>query len=268
MSDQSTGGTLSNMELNEILDNLKKLEDLASEFKGTKDARTINRLVSPYLRKASGRYYSIYWKFSLRNVDTEFCDFVEARDSSLISTLNNDFEVDNSYPKIDFIHLIATIEGYIDRTGIGIPVPQSYFGWAGDLASEAPNLKTRLKDKNVEETLENAKKYSKLSGKAKIVDIVTDIDAALISDITLNSNTRFSKAIEDYYNDHYSERYKLFRDTFGESEEFKEEVKKTLLGNWDPRVLALHQLGDGPVDGIYYEAMAYRFTYFVDEQID
>lgn len=247
------------------LENLIELEKLASQYKNTQNAQTINRLVGPYLRNASGRYYDSLWKTALRNVSRGFNKYVEKNNPSLVENLNDNFEVEVSYMKIDFIHLIATIEGYNDRTNLGRFAPSSYFGWAGDLASEAPNLEDRLQSRGLDDTLENAKRYSKLSGRASTSDMITDIDAALIADLTLDSSTKLSEAIETYYKKYSSDRFTLFQNSFGNQEKLEKKVKAVMLGEWDVREFTLHLLGDGPVDDIYYEAMAYRFSSFIDK---
>lgn len=207
----------------------KAIAFLASEAAPT-SATNVNNLVLGYLRSKS-IYKDLKWTAVGGPIDSVFVNLVD----EAYPTYSNFFQNTGEYLRdpftssnIDFLHLCATIDGYISAAN---PTPDSWSGWAGDCAQLAIEIIKTIDDPDdYNEYLSTAISWMGSSQHSmSIYDILADVDAANIAKMIVDDNMFLSDALIAYYTTSVvNTRYTRFVNSFGAWYDFEADVYDVL----------------------------------------
>lgn len=284
------------------IDIVQQIENEAAVFYNTTSASKINKETMAAIRYMtemhpngpnyygqpritdifSTKYWADFWGHSLNQKDDKFIAHLntkfgtDAGDGRTFCALAKKLIVavqDSRGYQIDFCHLLATLEGYTMPKLAGNMAPDSYFGWAGDLASQAGFLKLELQNNGLAENATNANNRAALKGLAGTTDIVTDIDAENIARNYSNTSNRVSTWLENYYSSFsaLSSRFSTFLNLNGGENNIEADFVKTMTGTVRSSILKSLAnndnlpFGTDDIQDFYFNAMAIRLAAFVIE---
>lgn len=203
-------------------------------------------------------YDQAAFNFMLGNGNPEIARQVEQAfngDNSINKIINGTILTDNNSRNIDFIHMIAVLEGCMDAAKSNKEKNSLCTGWLGDIASEGPNTVLWMTDTTAAnlrtEALRSAEfaecsQRGSISCKASVKDLEADVDAVAIyklyRDICAengNTNITLYNLLSNYYKS-YSEAYRNRYATFKQetlricgANSFKRCVYNAVLGQYD-----------------------------------
>lgn len=269
---------------------LEKVEMEAEKYFGNTSASKVNQEAMSAIRylaemhKEGPNYYgkalnvfepsswSDLWGIALNQMNEGFVNLLSQKYPTLADELLWG-GLDPMGQEIDFMHLIATFEGYAMPKTIGNFARESYFGWAGDLASEAGFLKYKLQKSGTAESLSNAIQRAGLQGKANLIDMVTDIDAEVIAKTIYKRDKRTSECFKEYYEGtKYIQRHKEFLELNNGVDGIESKIKEIMTGSITGNVLRAlaydsknlpYDKKDNPIEVFYHEAMGIKFARYV-----
>ena len=191
---------LINSEMQKVANNLYKLSKLAKAYctKVNMEANNwkVNKLVLDYLRQH--KYNNLYWNAVLGAADLQFIEYANTNDDSIkndmlpyIQSKNRNIPFKNY--SIDLPHLAATTQGYCTA----LPVPTSWTGWAGDLATGIEDSYNLAKDgKSIDEAVKLV--IGMPDYRISEDDILADIDAIELASFLDTKD--FFQVFKDYFN--------------------------------------------------------------------
>ncbi|PKM94319.1 MAG: hypothetical protein CVU84_12750 [Firmicutes bacterium HGW-Firmicutes-1] len=209
--------------ITDIIKNVETLEQLSLQYyKGQYNKQQ----VMAFIRR---KYDDTKWQITAGDIDDKFVKYVKKNNKKLFDYFSDTGKgaelVDPiSGEKIDFLHMIVSANAITHETGS--PFYDTEFndlaGWAGDLQQAIGDLQkyqTAYKIKDNSPHLIIAAK-SIIGDKQNIFtsfsinDMLADVDGYNIG-IELDSSTRLSKVLKDYYSDGVNNRYSSFVNNIG-----------------------------------------------------
>lgn len=212
----------------------EKAEDWLEISMTSVSTYNVNNLVLGYLRSFNSSYTGLQWNVVAGIPDGDFVDYVEAfyptYDTYFTGLMLRDLATNDD---IDFIHLCATIDGYVSTNN---PTPDSWSGWAGDCAQLAKEIvnSNSVTDVSYDGVISTAMSWmGHVDHTMPLADILADIDGALIANaMNSNSSLRLSTALSNYYRtSQVNTRYTRFVNSFGEWYDFEAAIYNTLDPN-------------------------------------
>lgn len=188
-----------------MMENLRTLRDLAVTYANTNNSTTTPNLYSlQYIRKDT--YNSDVWTLFLGSIDTNFVNYVNSNSNfvftgkKLVDTVTG--------KNVDFVHEMATLNGYIVKTQSNSIAFREFGGWAGDMTTLINEV--HAYNVNGDKSSDELKEYARtllasetVSSSFSLEDMLADIDAINIFNL-LKENDDLPEVIYEYY---YGEEY-------------------------------------------------------------
>ncbi len=214
---------VNNTNVNFFSSMLNELLDYANGYAPNKGASDKQLLVLQYIRHI--KYGNGLWPIAAGSTDSAFVNYVNGKNPNMNTIFNGN---ENSYGnylydvegnKIDFYHLVATLNGLLYNTPweynllISETEINDMCGWAGDLQQL---IKNNIYPVSVDEDIYN-KTYSRLGNDNyafSMSDFRADIDAINIYN-GIDAATAINKLIAYYSGNSCTQRYSLSKSKFG-----------------------------------------------------
>ncbi len=268
--------TLDYTTIDESFKNISELYDLAMDYSGNNDSKS-NELVLQYIRRnkygnanSYGSGSDLMWKTVAGEIDEDFCNLADknghANDSfGFLDTKENVMN--------DFIHLAATLNSLIYKTGIlgtlsNAPeeIIDIYAGWGGDAVTFSKNVKSYYDDTEISDYKSEAEKNicTKNSSYFTIEDYISDIDAINLFAYIKDGHT-LPKAFNFYYSlGEFKKRTVYFINNIGGLSKFDDYCKVLKSDDYPIFQLALI----GTISSEYKIVAIDSFNKFVKKQYD
>lgn len=208
-------------------------------------------LVMSFIRYEYTEYKSNLWVLTTGEVNlySGFISYVRNQcpsfDNLFPSLLRDPLLIDGNGEKIDFFHLIATLNGmlFVDIYPDAIAtIGKNFAGWAGDLQSLVPDMFDYFEQNNIEKTYTNIYNYTtncltnETGSYFSSKDLYADVDAyclyTSIQNLQLSSNTGY---FDYHYTYNFNDRFTIFVAGNTRDELFEEVVEylklPLVLGN-------------------------------------
>ena len=222
------------------------------------------------IRIQNPNYNSWKWDFTTgeTNIDADLkiMEYINEKDKSCLEYFKNMKEhpfYDDYGNEIDFLHLIATLQGQYNECISQIAIDKDLSGWLGDLQSLVYDLKKETYGKNVDLKSKALELIAHDGTHFSAEDMYADIDAKNISCL-YKTNYKLSGVIEDYYKNHSSKRFSLFVEESGGIGAIEKKAEKYTSQSIDPSHSILTNAAeriteDSNLDDVYFN------TYITDE---
>lgn len=221
---------------NVLVDGMQELYLYAQGYAPNSSRATYAYYVLSFIRNNSNYRYnpskpsSALWNITTgdSSLYSNYIEYVNQRNTQLSTLYNgnrNYYILDGNGDRIDFYHLIATLNGmlfvqlYPEKIA---ELGMNLAGWAGDLQSLVPDVMGYLDRQDLPHSYYNI--YNRVraclsnpdpsSSRFSELDFLADIDAYNLYELILNMQTdSFSTYFTYYYTYNYRQRCSLFTDT-------------------------------------------------------
>lgn len=240
----------------------------------------INEKVNAYIRYKSQRYYGgVLWGNVTKDVDESLAEVLNKAYPTTVACMNDNF-LDDSGRSIDFLHLLATIGGYCYPNLAGSMLPDSFYGWAGDLASQVGGLFVDYRESryytpnNTSDVIFGyLKRLAEFKENCGLIDIYTDIDSEVIAYNCYTESKLLSEVLKNYYATTYKYRFDMFLNHYQSIEAMYEKINNTLSSGVSNTILSVllsqnTRFANGGynainVTSVYYKGMAWKMASFI-----
>lgn len=203
----------------QISDILNELYMYAENYAPSNTRMENMYLVVSYIRNLTTRYSGELWIITtgVPQFYSGYIDYVNLRNPEISAMLADPNLIisDNGGNKVDFHHMIATLNGivYVEIYPDAVSdLGQNFAGWAGDLQSLVPDVMGDLSSTNTATTYENI--YDRVrfylsqedGSHFTELDLYADMDAYCIYQSMLGMNM---EEVGDYFLYHYSSNYQM-----------------------------------------------------------
>lgn len=265
--------SVNNLE-NAYLDTLAKLSELeylAEQFKSTNNvSHTAQNLALAYIR--GDRYNSTQWNLLAGNVNDFFVNYLRDNSDMDFRSLKNlgNWEPNTISGKVDFVHLIATLNMHIGSNNTNL-LPDLGV-WGGDLAQFANELKKSQASLDNSVLISYARaSIANTSATFGLYDMNSDMDAVNIYRLMTDYKYSISKAFEVYYSSQVQGRRNIFKaqvlknQNITNREAFVNYIKNRMTSNYYLHVLMTdsYNLAIDNVDARYLDSAIKAFAYYV-----
>lgn len=255
--------------LDEVLINLKVLEQYVKEYKTEKKSRhSLEHLLLTYVR--SEKYKGTAWNYACGAVPSDLVTYVANKDKekgTKAQECRNYGEIElPSKEKMKFAHMFATMNG-IEKSKSYTGGFSILTGWGGDTIQLAKDIVNANGDFN--SLVTEANKFVGKKGKFVASSLISDLDAPIIYKKKTSSNS-FNDIIRSYYHgNEWKNRYKNFvQITFPQAnkDNLKDTLYKRLIGDsWIKMFIKNKGLAG---HNSHVKAAAYAFADYVAKRLE
>lgn len=186
-----------------------------------------------YLRTLNPTYNTKQWQLTAGVCPPQLEDYIKENNLTLYNKLNTIFcespsvlVYDKSNHYIDISHMIATADGYFRSPW----VPDSWTGWAGDLATAMNDAEILLNEHDYITAMDAARDViGNENYSCGITDLRADADAIEIAKLLKSDGSKkLSEALTNYYTYTYLTRFNVLIKNIGSESTLEQDVKKVM----------------------------------------
>ena len=223
---------MSKCNVKNLLEKIRRLEGITRNYLGNgASVYKVNDYMCDFIKHTEPSYRSPTWIITAGKINESYLNYVNNKDSSLYNFFKKLLLIDNSGNIIDFVHAIATLDGYYSTL-----IPKFWSGWEGDVGTFAQFLNAKTGNSQDYDTLVSLAKR-RIGTEGSTIsedDILADIDGHLLFYMIKNNNYKLSEALAGYYSGNlYKSRYSRFVNSMGGKDAFWEKCERSLTEDED-----------------------------------